>query len=314
MRNTLNKWGAEKKPFVFLIDFECTKPMAWLVNECPEMFKYNFQGITNSNNNLVSKKKFEFEKNPISFELYETKLKQIKKEIELGNSFLVNLTVQTPTQSNFSLEEIFEQSKSKYKILLQGNFVCFSPETFVKINNGIIYSFPMKGTIDATIENAKELILNDQKEEAEHATIVDLIRNDLSIIAKNVTVNRYRYYEEIQTQHGLIGQVSSEIAASLPTDYNERIGDLIFHLLPAGSVSGAPKKKTLEIIHDVESAKRDYYTGVAGYFDGQNLDSCVLIRFLQNDGIYRSGGGITFQSNLNAEYQEMINKIYVPIY
>lgn len=84
--------------------------------------------------------------------------------------------------------------------------------------------------------------------------------------------------------------------------------------MPAGSVSGAPKNKTKEIISKAELAERGYYTGVAGYFDGTNLDSCVLIRYLQANNFYRSGGGITALSNAEKEYAEMINKVYVPVF
>ena len=89
-------------------------------------------------------------------------------------------------------------------------------------------------------------------------------------------------------------------------------------MLPAGSITGAPKKKTVEIIREAETYRRGFYTGVMGYFDGNNLDSGVLIRFLEqgedNRMIFKSGGGITFQSDVNDEYDEMKKKVYVPIY
>jgi para-aminobenzoate synthetase component 1 len=250
----------------------------------------------------------------LSFEDYLQKFEFVKKEIEYGNSFLVNLTAATKIDTNLTLEMIAHNAHSKYICYLKDQFVSFSPETFIQIKNGKIMTFPMKGTIDASIPNAKELILSDIKEVAEHATIVDLLRNDLSKVAKNVRVTKYRYYEEIKIQQGTIGQVSSEIEGTLPYNYNEIIGDIIFNLLPAGSVSGAPKNKTKEIIAKAEQAERGYYTGVAGYFDGTNLDSCVLIRYLQADNIYRSGGGITAQSEVLKEYQEMIDKVYVPAF
>jgi para-aminobenzoate synthetase component 1 len=231
-----------------------------------------------------------------------------------GDSFLINLTSATPIESPQNLEIFYHSIHSKYKCWLEKEFVCFSPETFIRINNQEIYAYPMKGTINASIPNAREIILADQKEAAEHATIVDLLRNDLSKVATEVTVSKYRYYEEIKTQEKTIGQISSEIKGTLDACYHEKMGDIIFELLPAGSVTGAPKKKTVEIIRSVEGMKRGYYCGVAGYFDGQNLDSCVLIRFLQENKIYRSGGGITFQSDVKNEYQEMIDKIYVPVY
>ncbi|MEY3208487.1 MAG: hypothetical protein RL064_518, partial [Bacteroidota bacterium] len=185
---------------------------------------------------------------------------------------------------------------------------------FIKINNQKIYSYPMKGTIDAHLPNAEETILNDVKELAEHATIVDLIRNDLSKVAANVKVDKFRFYEKIETQNGMLGQVSSEISGNLHANYTNHIGDILFDLLPAGSICGAPKAETEKIIFDAEQVARGYYTGIAGYFDGENLDSCVLIRYLQQNNIYRSGGGITFQSEATKEYQEMIEKVYVPIF
>lgn len=111
-------------------------------------------------------------------------------------------------------------------------------------------------------------------------------------------------------------QVSSKIVGELEKDYNERIGDIIYAMLPAGSISGAPKKKTIEIIQRAEKGKRGFYTGVFGIFDGKNLDSAVMIRFIEKAKdklFFRSGGGITFMSNHENEYQELIDKIYVPI-
>lgn len=315
IQKQLNQWGSENHPFVFLIDFECLKPMCWSLKEPINNFEYNFNGFTNI---VKSKKEFDeavhLIKTPISFDCYQKKFNYVKSEIELGNSFLVNLTSSTKIETNLSLDDIVQNAHSKYICHLKDEFVSFSPETFIQINNGKIKSFPMKGTIDANIPNAKELILANPKEIAEHATIVDLIRNDLSMVSDNVRVSNYRYYEKIQTQEGLIGQVSSKIEGTLPENYNENIGDIIFALLPAGSISGAPKNKTKQIINKAENAERGYYTGVAGYFDGTNLDSCVLIRYLQADNTYRSGGGITSQSDLFKEYQEMINKVYVPVF
>lgn len=314
----LNKWGIEKTPFVFLIDFECLKPLCWTLGESIKDFEYNFNGFTNINPNRLSQKildtRVEINKNPIPFDSYQQKFDYVKKEIEYGNSFLVNLTTSTKIDTNLSLDIIAHNARSKYVCYLKDEFVSFSPETFIQIKDGKVIACPMKGTIDDNIPNAKELLLSDPKEIAEHATIVDLIRNDLSKVSNNVKVTKYRYYEKIKTHYGAIGQVSSEIEGTLPDNFNENIGDIIFDLLPAGSVSGAPKNKTKEIIANAEQAERGYYTGVAGYFDGTNLDSCVLIRYLQADNIYRSGGGITAQSNVLKEYEEMINKVYVPAF
>ena len=173
----------------------------------------------------------------------------------------------------------------------------------------------MKGTIDAGIKDAAQKILADNKEKAEHATIVDLIRNDLARVAQHVKVERFRYIDTIVTHRKSLLQVSSEICGDLPINYQEGIGDIIFDLLPAGSITGAPKNQTLDIIRQAETHKRGFYTGVCGYFDGQNLDSGVMIRFIEQRGqqlFYKSGGGITHFSNPVDEYREYIDKIYVP--
>jgi len=313
-KEILNQWGKEKTPFVFLIDFECKKPLYWRLDENTVDFKYDFNGFTNAEKLPNKNKKLQFERYPESFEIYKAKFEKIKQQIEYGNSFLVNLTTETPILTNLSLGEIFDRVAAKYSCWLKGAFVCFSPETFIKIIDQKIYSYPMKGTVDANLPNAEETILKDAKELAEHATIVDLIRNDLSKVSSNVKVDKFRFYEQIKTQTGLLGQVSSEISGNLQTNYTSHIGDILFDLLPAGSICGAPKAKTEKIIFDAEQVARGYYTGIAGYFDGENLDSCVLIRYLQQNNIYRSGGGITYQSKATKEYQEMIEKVYVPIF
>jgi para-aminobenzoate synthetase component 1 len=257
-----------------------------------------------------------FVKYPVSLEEYEKAFNKVLYEINAGNTYLLNLTFPAKIETNLTLEEIYLQVRAKYKLLYKNKFVVFSPEAFVKIKDGQISSYPMKGTIDASIDNAEKIILNDKKEIAEHNTIVDLIRNDLSIVAKKVHVEKYRYIEKIITNEKVLLQVSSKIVGYLEQEYEKRIGDIIYSLLPAGSVSGAPKKKTLEIIKAVENYSRGYYTGIFGYFDGAELDSAVMIRFIENTGdglIYKSGGGITFMSNLESEYQELIDKIYVPV-
>ena len=175
----------------------------------------------------------------------------------------------------------------------------------------------MKGTINASTPSADRLLINDPKETAEHATIVDLIRNDLSMVAEQVSVSRYRYIDKLQTNQGSILQTSSEIQGVLPDDYLTNLGSIIFRLLPAGSITGAPKKKTMQIIKEAETYDRGFYTGIMGYFDGKDLDSAVMIRFVEQEGgkmYFKSGGGITSQSDVENEYNEMKQKVYVPIY
>jgi para-aminobenzoate synthetase component 1 len=134
--------------------------------------------------------------------------------------------------------------------------------------------------------------------------------------ASEVEVKRLMYLDRITTNKGEILQMSSEISGKLPVNYTENIGTMIAKMLPAGSICGAPKPKTVEIIREAEKYDRGYYTGIFGYFDGKNLDSCVLIRYLEISGnklTYKSGGGITFMSNCQSEYDELIRKVYVPV-
>jgi para-aminobenzoate synthetase component 1 len=132
-----------------------------------------------------------------------------------------------------------------------------------------------------------------------------------------VEVKRYRYIDKLITNKKNLLQVSSEISGQLPLGFHHRLGDILFALLPAGSICGAPKAKTLEIIEQAEGYNRGFYSGIFGYFDGKNLDSAVMIRFVEQDDdklIFKSGGGITAQSDLKNEYEELIQKVYVPIY
>ncbi|MGB3962072.1 MAG: chorismate-binding protein, partial [Sulfurimonas sp.] len=107
----------------------------------------------------------------------------------------------------------------------------------------------------------------------------------------------------------------SHISGFVGEDRHERIGDILFSLLPAGSISGTPKKSTLQIIEEVEGYERGFYCGVFGIYDGKTLDSGVMIRFIEKtqDGyLYKSGGGITLDSDILVEYNELIDKVYLP--
>ena len=209
-------------------------------------------------------------------------------------------------------------------------FVCFSPETFVRIKGGRIYSYPMKGTLDASLPNAEKQLMEDQKEAAEHATIVDLIRNDLSRVAEDVRVDKYRYIDVLHTNKGNILQTSSEISGRLPEDYPHHLGEILDAQLPAGSITGAPKDKTMQIIQETEGYDRGFYTGIMGIYDQGELNSAVMIRFIEEEVFpsktenrmnyeairklyFKAGGGITSKSDCRKEYEEVIQKIYLPI-
>ena len=311
----MNNLGQKRIPFLFVIDYEMNSPVIYTFQEAAkEGISFSVNGIRNKDLAVMEKQRLDFGKNPIGFPHYLTAFQKVLNQIQLGNTFLLNLTFPTEIETNWSLEQIFAKSNAPYRLLFKDHFVVFSPECFVKISNGEISSYPMKGTIDAAIERADDIIMADEKEKAEHATIVDLIRNDLSMVANNVHVKRYRYLEEIVAHDKRLLQVSSEISGTLPADYQSNMGSIVCKLLPAGSICGAPKDSTLKIIKEVEGYKRGYYTGVFGIFDGNNLDSAVMIRFVEKINgklFYKSGGGITMHSDPEKEYNELIDKIYV---
>lgn len=314
----MNLLGAAREAFLFVIDYGRTNDSMILSphEAAANGIFYNINGVTNGS--MPSRpgiKNSKFERFPPSFEIYQKGFDVVMKHLRFGNSYLVNLTSRTRIEMSLDLTSVYDDSAAPYRLLCRDEFVCFSPESFVRIDNNQIASFPMKGTIDAGIPDAGMIILQDKKETAEHYTIVDLIRNDLSMVAKNVHVPRFRFIDRIATNRKDLLQVSSEIRGELPADWHCHLGDLMNALLPAGSVTGAPKEKTLEIISEAENYHRGFYTGVFGFFNGQSLDSGVMIRFIQKeDGqfFYKSGGGITVYSDARSEYEEMINKVYVP--
>jgi para-aminobenzoate synthetase component 1 len=313
----MNHWGAEGRPFLFFVDFLQQKPVVVPIDEIDGRYiRFQTPLYATSCEAALSQSQIKLQAFPITMDEYATRFDKVVHEIKRGNSFVVNLTCSTPITCNVSTWDIYQASNAKYKLWYDNHFVCFSPETFVRIENGDIITCPMKGTIDASLPHAAEQILNNEKEKAEHTCVVDLLRNDISRIADSVEVTRYRYVETVETDKGALLQVSSEIRGRLAPDYPSQLGDILFSMLPAGSITGAPKIKTTEIIREVEQYDRGYYSGVFGVFDGQNLDSAVMIRFIEETGqglAFKSGGGITARSIMEDEYNEMIAKIYVPV-
>jgi len=311
----MNEMGRNRTPFLFIIDYEMNNSIICPLEDAAKSgLFYDVKGLRNYEPSTSAEEQLKFAKNPMDYADYLVAFHKVAREIGLGNTFLLNLTFPTEIETNWGLRNIFERSNAPYRLLVGNQFVVFSPECFVRINNGVISSFPMKGTIDASFPDAERVILSDEKEKAEHATIVDLIRNDLSMVSSQVEVKRYRYLDKIVTNDKTLLQVSSEISGRLPSDYRNHLGTIIGKLLPAGSICGAPKDSTLRIIRESEGYQRGYYTGIFGIFDGTNLDSAVMIRFIEkNEGklYYKSGGGITMHSNPAKEYQELIDKVYV---
>ena len=372
----INRLASQDEPFLFVINYQGDKAFIRQLSDInPEECLFDFEGRGNFSdemkNNSEKIAEISWQIAPPLYEDYERSFDIVKNNIMAGNSYLTNLTCKVPVNCNLSLEDIFNQAKGKYKLLLRRKrnqaedkaqqkeeeaqnkadkkeenieeisnpFVCFSPETFVRIKNGRIYSYPMKGTLDASLPDAEKQLMEDRKEAAEHATIVDLIRNDLSRVAENVRVDKYRYIDVLHTNKGDILQTSSEISGSLPEDYRQHLGEILDTQLPAGSITGAPKDKTMQIIHEAEGYDRGFYTGIMGIYDQGELNSAVMIRFIEeenspvdfeadgeknfkaNEGkepkesrelYFKAGGGITSKSDCRREYEEVIQKIYLP--
>ena len=372
----INRLASQDETFLFVINYQGDKAFIRQLSDInPEECLFDFEGRGNFSdemkNNSEKIAEISWQIAPPLYEDYERSFDIVKNNIMAGNSYLTNLTCKVPVSCNLSLEDIFNQAKGKYKLLLRRKrnqaedkaqqkeeeaqnkadkkeenieeisnpFVCFSPETFVRIKNGRIYSYPMKGTLDASLPDAEKQLMEDRKEAAEHATIVDLIRNDLSRVAENVRVDKYRYIDVLHTNKGDILQTSSEISGSLPEDYRQHLGEILDAQFPAGSITGAPKDKTMQIIHEAEGYDRGFYTGIMGIYDQGELNSAVMIRFIEeenspvdfeadgeknfkaNEGkepkesrelYFKAGGGITSKSDCRREYEEVIQKIYLP--
>lgn len=325
----MNEMGKANRDFLFVINYSATDCRLWPLEDVhADRVGYQIGSHTNIAEvhaptlSTVSDESFLKEEiavltlEPESPASYHRRFQIVKDHLLRGNSYLVNLTSRIPIHTRLSLRDLFLLSEAKYKLWLQDELVCFSPETFLQIHDGEISCCPMKGTIKADDDNSLDMLMADKKEAAEHATIVDLIRNDLSMVADHVHVERYRYGELLHTDHGDLWQTSSRITGRLPKDYRSHIGDILFSQLPAGSITGAPKPKTMAIIHEAEPFDRGFYTGVMGIYHDGDLDSAVMIRFIdQEDGqlYFKAGGGITARSDWKKEYEEVIEKIYVPI-
>jgi para-aminobenzoate synthetase component 1 len=311
----MDQLASDGVPFLFILDFDLTSPLVIPLKDLDEnLGGIRFQINKGKSDPAVNSTETRFSKFPVSFEVYEDGFKQVLKAIHAGDTYLLNLCYSTRMEGLPSLKEIFEVVQAPYKLYVSDRLVVFSPEQFVSISDGVIRTFPMKGTIDASIPDAEATLLGDIKEKEEHATVVDLLRNDLSIVANKVTVNRYRYITEIKTNDKTLLQCSSEISGIVDDTFAGKPGSIMQALLPAGSVTGAPKKRTVELINEIELEPRGYYTGVFGVFDGKGLDSAVMIRMIEQraEGFYyRSGGGITYRSVAEQEYQEMIDKVYI---
>lgn len=194
-----------------------------------------------------------------------------------------------------------------------GEIAGASPETLVKLENGNLYTFPLAGTRRRGQTQAEDLelekeLLTDEKEKAEHNMLVDLGRNDIGKISRIGTVKVEKYMSVERYSH--VMHIGSTVSGKIRQDRDAL--DAVDAILPAGTLSGAPKLRACEIINELENNKRGIYGGAVGYISfAGNLDTCIAIRlaFSKNGKVFvRSGAGIVADSVPENEYRECIQK------
>ena len=188
-----------------------------------------------------------------------------------------------------------------------------SPETLVKLENGVLHTFPLAGTRprgrnEEEDKQLEEELLADEKELAEHNMLVDLGRNDLGKISKFGSVQVEKLHSIERYSH--VMHIGSTVRGEIKEEYDAL--DAIEAVLPAGTLSGAPKIRACQLIGELENNKRGIYGGAIGYIDFTgNMDTCIAIRILykKNNKVFvRSGAGIVADSVPEKEYQECLNK------
>lgn len=257
----------------------------------------------------------------IHFSEYKKALEKVKDEIANGNTYEVNYTYDFDVEYNcddFELYEyLLEKQKTPYNTFIKNEYetlLSFSPELFFELENNHIITKPMKGTIKRgqtfeEDEQLKDFLYNDEKNRAENVMIVDLLRNDLGRIAKTGSVNVTKLFE-IET-HKTLHQMTSQIEAELTE--NTTLFDIFKAIFPCGSITGAPKISTMEIIDKIEQGQRNIYCGAIGLLTPEKTVFSVPIRILQktkNETYfkYRAGGAIVWDSDIQDEWEETYTK------
>ena len=257
-----------------------------------------------------------------SFEDYEKRFSRLHQHIRQGDCYQGNLTF--PVQAQWSgdslaaFDALTERQPVKYGALVAlGDPIVLSrsPELFFEINAaGMIETHPMKGTAPRGAtknedERQKTFLRNDEKNQAENRMIVDLLRNDISLISEVGTLEVPELFriESYPTVHQMVSDVRAKLLPGLS------IRQVFAALFPCGSITGAPKIRAMEILHDLEGTPRDVYCGAIGWIaPGGTMRFSVAIRtislFAKGEAVYNVGGGIVFDSTAQEEYQECLLK------
>ncbi len=250
---------------------------------------------------------------------YFKKINIIKDHIKEGDIYQANFTTRYEQKSDIPPFEVYKRLRrlnpaaySAYMNFGDYRLLSSSPERMFKKDNHLIKSAPIKGTIKRGETDSEDLInlnklLNSEKDKAELLMIVDLIRNDLGKIARTGTVKVDSLFkvEKYSSLFHLVSDISAEL--------NQRVelSDIFRALLPGGSITGAPKKRAIEIIDSVESVPRGVYTGCIGFINREKADFNIAIRtMVHKNSRYQlhAGGGIVADSNPEDEYNEMMLK------
>ncbi|WP_274968117.1 chorismate-binding protein [Succinimonas amylolytica] len=257
----------------------------------------------------------------ITREEYCQSIAFIREQIRNGITYEVNYTYPSILKSSLSGTDLYRHLRSRqktpYNAFIQNRHetvMSFSPELFFRLDGRKILTRPMKGTIRrgrTPEEDAanRSFLGNDPKNRAENLMIVDLLRNDLSIIARDGTVRANRLFEI--EEHPTVFQMTSDISAELRDDVS--LYDIIRAVHPCGSITGAPKRSTMQVIAEIEPWNRDIYCGAIGYLHGNETVFSVAIRILQKrheeqDYRYYAGGAVTYDSNARDEWEETLAK------
>lgn len=259
-------------------------------------------------------------KSNLSFKEYAQAFDKIKTYINAGDCYQVNLTQRFSASAEGDLWSTYKALKkinpapfSAYFNTPFGQILSSSPERFLSVKNGEVSTKPIKGTRPRSDDKEEDLALirelqQSEKDRAENVMIVDLLRNDLGRVCASgsVSVPKLFNIESYATVHHLVSTVKGTLAG------NEDAISLLRACFPGGSITGAPKIRSMEIIEEIEPHRRGIYCGALGYIDfNGNMDTNIMIRSLiYNNGEVRFwvGGGIVYDSDVNEEYQETFDK------
>lgn len=320
-----NDLGAQGRDFFYIIDFEKRMPFICPLDQLSSygVSLYFRDFWSNFDRHPSSAHKLTLDLDPVmpSATRYRQGFDLVQREQNMGNSYLTNLTWPIPLGLPVLPPDIEAHIQAPFIVKVDDlrispwPFICFSPESFVSIDGRSMTTRPIKGTARGSEVQGKRLMDSD-KELAEHITLVDLLRNDLGQLGTAVRVEQFRRMFAIPLGKENLYQTESIISAQLDPQWPNSLGTILDRLTPAGSVSGAPKRSTCDIIARAEPEARGFYTGVAGIVLGNQMRSAVLIRYMEHhdSGLrFRSGGGITIYSSMEDEYRELEDKIGVPL-